>query len=265
MITHTIRRIAKPILGEYYTRRVKELCLTPGRKKDLQNRMSLYRLFINPGELVFDIGANYGNRVEPLLKIGANIVAVEPQLNCIHYLRKKYNRDIVTVHKGVSNNSGWETLLIADSNVLSSFSSEWIESVQNTGRFSKNEWSKSEKIEMTTLDMLIEQYGKPKFIKIDVEGYEFKVLKGLSQKIPFISFEYAMPETKDTIIQIMNYLNNLYNKSIKFNYSIGESMNLELDEWLNFDNFRQLLDSPNFNNSQFGDIYTSWGRDNNKC
>ena len=45
------------------------------------------------------------------------------------------------------------------------------------------------------------KYGKPIFIKIDVEGYETKVLKGLSQPVNYISFilvgydSFPTPET----------------------------------------------------------------------
>jgi hypothetical protein len=45
----------------------------------LGNMTSFYQQFLQPGDLCFDVGANMGNRVEAFLKIGANVVVVEPQ------------------------------------------------------------------------------------------------------------------------------------------------------------------------------------------
>ena len=45
-------------------------------------------------------------------------------------------------------------------------------------------------VETTTLDKLIKNYGEPELIKIDVEGYENIVLKGLTKKVKKICFEW---------------------------------------------------------------------------
>jgi FkbM family methyltransferase len=45
-------------------------------------------------------------------------------------------------------------------------------------------------IQTTTLDALIKEHGNPDLIKIDVEGYELQVLKGLSTKEGEICFEW---------------------------------------------------------------------------
>ena len=42
-------------------------------------------------------------------------------------------------------------------------------------------WADAVKIPSITLDNLIEHYGTPDLIKIDVEGYEYTVLKGLTK------------------------------------------------------------------------------------
>ena len=45
-----------------------------------QRRMQrLYRQFVRPGDLVFDIGAHVGNRARALAAIGCRVVALEPQ------------------------------------------------------------------------------------------------------------------------------------------------------------------------------------------
>ncbi len=40
---------------------------------------ALYRRFVNRGDLVFDIGAHVGDRVAAFRRLGAKVVAVEPQ------------------------------------------------------------------------------------------------------------------------------------------------------------------------------------------
>jgi hypothetical protein len=55
------------------------------------------------------------------------------------------------------------------------------------------------------LDKLIKQYGNPSHIKIDVEGYELTVLKGLTRKSGMISFEWV-EEQYNEIIESIDYL-----------------------------------------------------------
>lgn len=43
------------------------------------------------------------------------------------------------------------------------------------------------------LDALIEQWGRPDYIKVDVEGAELSVLQGLQPPVRFLSFEALLP------------------------------------------------------------------------
>lgn len=43
---------------------------------------SFYAQFISPGDLVFDIGANVGSYTEMFLRLGAKVVAAEPNREC---------------------------------------------------------------------------------------------------------------------------------------------------------------------------------------
>jgi hypothetical protein len=51
-------------------------------------------------------------------------------------------------------------------------------------------WDAAETVEVTTLDALVAAHGLPRFVKIDVEGFEAEVLAGLSRPVPWIAFEY---------------------------------------------------------------------------
>src|SRR5215470_7841990 len=53
----------------------------------------LYGEFVHPGDLVFDIGAHVGNRVASFRRLGARVVAVEPQPQLVTVLKLLNGRD----------------------------------------------------------------------------------------------------------------------------------------------------------------------------
>jgi FkbM family methyltransferase len=227
--------------------------LTKEPKEILAKRKVFYRQFVQKGALCFDVGANIGNRIEPLLSIGARVVAVEPQSSCYTFLEYKYGKQIEIVTKGLGEAEGVQEFHISESSAISSFSKDWINAVKEE-RFSSSNWDKSVEVEMTTLDKLIEQYGTPCFIKIDVEGFELNVLRGLSQPIKMISFEYTVPEQTEQAVKCIDQIEK-NGGAIQCNYSIGESMHLEFAEWQSPESFKHFLSSDEFIRTRFGDIY----------
>ena len=224
--------------------------------EDFKKRRKFYNQLLPNGGVIFDIGANYGNRIEPVIDLNFKIIAVEPQTECVNYLMKRYGNKLEIVKKGLSDKKEFLPIYQSKESVLTSFSKEWIDKVQSSGRFDSNIWAFDENntIEMTTFDELISQYGIPNFAKIDVEGFELKVLSGLTQKIPLISLEYTTPELSENLIKCIEYLHDL-SADYTFNYSVGETMNFASDYWLNFSDFLKLIKSELFQNTRFGDIY----------
>jgi len=229
---------------------------TVNRKKLLK----FYSRFIKKDDLCFDIGANYGMRTEIFLKLGARVVAVEPQDACTQELEKKYgsNKRVILVKKAISDKQGEEELMISDSHTLSSMSKEWINSIKSSDMFFVStqafRWQKSAKVQVTTLNHLIKEYGKPAFLKIDVEGYEYKVLKSLSEPIKVISFEFT--PTQVFILSAINIVKHLASiGEVKFNYSFGESISLVLNEWVGPDEISNILLNLPKKTHISGDIY----------
>jgi FkbM family methyltransferase len=154
---------------------------------------AFYRQFLQAGDLAFDIGAHVGNRVRVFRRIGAHVVAVEPQPDFVAVLRLLYGRDsAVTIEpSGVAAETGQANLhLSSRTPTVSTFADSWMSGVQSDRRFQRVQWDSVISVPLITLDELIARHGEPQFCKIDVEGFEHQVLSGLSQPIPALSFEY---------------------------------------------------------------------------
>lgn len=218
-----------------------------------EKRKKFYAQFIQSGDLCFDVGANVGNRVHSLLQLGAKVVAFEPQKSCVKILRRKFGQKIVIVPEAVGDKEETLDMHISNFSALSSLSSEWIDSVKSD-RFRLFQWIATEKVNVNTLDNAIKMYGVPKFIKIDVEGFEPKVLAGLSSPIDLISFEYATPEQTANVITCIKLIATI-NTNIEFNYSIGESMGLVLNNWITTTEMLNLTEDSAFIKTKFGDVY----------
>jgi FkbM family methyltransferase len=216
--------------------------------------MGFYSNYIKQGDLCFDIGANEGNRVEPFIKLGATVVAVEPQQQCVQILQDMFkgNERVIVVPKALDQTVGKKEMYICDASTISSMSDQWISSVKESGRFSGNSWDTQVTVETTTLDALIEEFGTPVFCKIDVEGFEYNVLSGLSRPIKIISFEF-IPEFIDSTVKCIMHLSQI--GPTEFNYSKGESMLFQLPAWLDANDMIRHVESLPKDSNLFGDIY----------
>jgi FkbM family methyltransferase len=212
-----------------------------------------YKKFVKEGDLVFDIGANIGNRTIIFRKLGCFVIAVEPQNNCVKKLNKIFKNDskVIIVQKGCDKIIAHKTISIcSDSPTISSMSDEFIKK----GRFSNQyEWDTNQEVDVITLDKLIEEFGQPTFCKIDVEGYEKEVIQGLTIPIKTISFEFSN-EFLEHAEFIINYLNEIGDYT--FNVSFGESMTLALDNFAAKESFLKNLNNLSSNYS-WGDIYAT--------
>ena len=154
---------------------------------------AFYRQFLQAGDLAFDIGSHVGNRVRVFRRIGARVIAVEPQPDFVAVLRLLYGRDpdVIVETSGVAAASGEGKLhLSRRTPTVSTFSDTWMDDVQIDRRFQRVRWNTVISVPLVSFDELIARYGEPQFCKIDVEGLEHEVLRGLSQPIAALSFEY---------------------------------------------------------------------------
>ena len=186
-----------------------------------------YSQFISSGDLVFDVGAHMGDMTAVFLSLGASVICVEPQPYCARILRSRFgaNKKVTIIEKGLGRKEDELALHICeDAPSLSTFSNKW-----KRGRFSRQNWNKQVVVPITTLDSLIATFGTPTFCKIDVEGSELDVLRGLNTTIPLISFEFTKEFIKDAKA-CTKRLSSI--TRTKFNYSVYSEFRFWNNEWL---------------------------------
>ena len=215
---------------------------------------SFYSQFVAADALCFDVGANMGNRTKIFRRLGARVVAVEPQAECLAVLRRAFGSDrgVTVVAQAVGATPGTATLFRSDAHTISSLSQEWIDSVRSSGRFADHAWDSGQSVPVTTLDSLIAIHGLPDFIKVDVEGFELHVLQGLTQPVPALSFEFT-PEMMHSALGCVDYLARL--GDAEFNYSLGESMTLADARWWRSGDISRRLEALRTKTDIFGDVY----------
>ena len=225
-----------------------------GNPLKLRRMRRFYAQFIGPGDLCFDIGAHVGNRLFVWSQLGARVVGVEPQPLCLALLRRWYGRrpQVTLVDAAIGAARGEETLWVSpDTPTVTTLSQPWIRAVQQTDSFAGVAWEPGTTVTVITLDDLIARYGEPAFCKIDVEGYELEVLRGLSLPLAALSFEY-IAATQAMAAACIDRLEEL--GDYRYNWSAGEQHRWQSAEWLSPAAMRERL--ANFSaDAGSGDIY----------
>jgi FkbM family methyltransferase len=213
----------------------------------------LYGSFIRSGDLVFDVGAHVGDRVASFRRLGARVVAVEPQPTMVRALRLLYGRNASVAIEAVAagREPGRTRMLInADNPTVSTVSPAFVEAARDAPGWETQRWNETIDIEVTTLDALIARHGVPAFIKLDVEGFEAEALHGLSHKVSALSFEFTTIQ-RDVALACIERCSAI--GYTRFNAALGESQALA-SEWMDASAAADwLIALPQSANS--GDIY----------
>ena len=149
--------------------------------------------------LIFDIGANVGKY--SLTHKENKIIAVEANPDTFKTLTenvKDYSNITPLNYAVCSNETDYVDFFTCSADTLCTLDVNWISSPDSRFGNFKNSVQKIS-VKTISIDKMIELYGLPDLIKVDVEGAEYNVISSLSQKVPTLCFEWASEWKIDTI------------------------------------------------------------------
>ncbi len=223
----------------------------PFRQRRLRR---IYRSFVRDHDLVFDIGAHAGNHVRALVALGCRVIAVEPQPDFVEVLRFLFGRSPIVsiVDAAVSDKPGRAIIAISERTpTVTSLASDWRGARAADAGFGHVRWNRHAEVEVTTLDALIQQFGKPAFVKLDIEGSEAAALAGLTHPLSALAFEY-LPTALEQVEACIDRLHAL--GDYVYNWSPGESYQYANEHWLDGKALLRALQRPEMRHRS-GDVY----------
>lgn len=164
----------------------------PTYLKYLKNELDFYKTFLLKNKLIFDLGANIGDKSHIFLKFTDKIILYEPEEDLYERLKFRFrkNNKIILNNLLITDQVGDVVLnSIVGNEAYSSIVENYYENFNHL-----KESSVVKKIKKSsTLNFEINKYGIPYYIKIDCEGAENLILKNLKYDIEIISFEANLP------------------------------------------------------------------------
>ncbi len=145
------------------------------------------------GDIFIDIGCNYGAYSIPIAKYNENI-----NVYCFDPSKKSVDKLIENIKLNQIKNIKFFQIGIGDKEKIANFDDN-LKNYKNSGSYQINDYNDGTKIDINSIDNLIlDGIITPEeniFIKIDIEGYEFFALQGLTKTIKdfhvMIFFEFS--------------------------------------------------------------------------
>lgn len=225
-------------------------------QRDTAAMDALYGRFVRRGDLVFDVGSHVGDRIAAFRRLGVRVVACEPNPSLAPTLRRLYGDDANVKLEPVAVGAApgeIEMRINTDNPTVSTASRDFVNASQGAPGWEGQDWDKSIKVPVTTLDALIARHGAPAFIKIDVEGFEAEALAGLTQPVAALSFEFTTIQ-RDVAHACLKRCAAL--GYLRYNAALGESQTLVHDGWQDVDAIARWLDGLAME-ANSGDVYAS--------
>lgn len=213
-----------------------------GSRREHESLLRLYTPFVRAGDLAFDVGANRGSHTSAFLALGARVVAVEPQAECVRALFARFHAEprVTIVPRALGAAPGHAEMLLNRNDRWSTLSPAFVRARSAELARRGGEWTVRRTVRVTTLDALVDRFGVPAFAKVDVEGFEAEVARGLSRPLPAASFEFhpGHPEPALATVERLERLG-----AWRYNYAVLDDSRLALPEWVGAEETLRLLSS----------------------
>lgn len=203
--------------------------------QQIRFKADLFGQFVKEGDLVFDIGANRGGMTYVFRKqLGCRVVAVEP----LHHIAPdhvkefawqfKNDEDVVLIPLAVAPTERVELQMPETPKhwIVTSASARWREKSAHRHLYKR---VRKKVVEAITLDELIRLFGEPKFIKVDVEGFDAEAISTLHTPIYALNMEFHYDWLWNSN-QAIKHLNSL--GEYEYNYALDNRGDLMLGEWM---------------------------------
>jgi FkbM family methyltransferase len=214
-----------------------------------------YKQFIPAGSTVFDVGANRGEYAEIFANCGGKVIAIEPNPAFkARLLALSRSASITPVFAAMGSSPGRAELNICSNPAFSTMSHADADWMKGSPDYVGVEWNKTVEVEVLTLADLARKYGTANYIKIDVEGFELEVLKGMGAKPEFISFEFGA-RRMEAAFHCMDCL--IEQSFVAFRPMIGREYGFATGAWLNSDEAIAWLKTFTVETGEYGDMFVS--------
>ena len=184
--------------------------------------------------ILFDIGANSGGATNIGLLKGYKVIALEAAPKIYKTLVKNYiyNPNVIPLRCAVSDldSSSIDFYETIDTDALSTLNVEWL--TLDTMPYNGFKY-RTIKVNTITIESLVNLYGEPDLIKIDVEGAEWNVLRGMKKYHGELTLEWTIQTIREHEKQ-MDYLYSLGYREFAPQYIVEH---LERpNEWFSLEN-----------------------------
>jgi FkbM family methyltransferase len=206
------------------------------RERVLERRFYEHLIAKHAEGCIIDVGANVGSKTELFRNLAPAVVAIEPDPTSSRLLRTRFRwrSDVIVLQCAIADKAG--TLLLyqfGDGSAYNTADPEWAKSMMDGSNHMHVRLPRPKEINVParTIAEIEAEFRPVKYLKIDAEGFEKKVISTLRYPIPLISMEFNFPQMQDALMACVSHLETI--GGYRFNAAITEPpIRLEHDEWL---------------------------------
>ncbi len=153
--------------------------------------------------------------------------------------------------KAIGDSPGNAILNVCSTPGLSTLITPGVDWMENSPDYQSVKWTEKLQVEVTTLDILARQFGMPEYVKIDVEGFEINVLRGMTFNPRYLSFEFGARRKGAT----QECLDNLGGRGYEFRPIVGREYRFATVEWMSHAEISAWLADFRVEQAEYGDIF----------